>query len=411
MIVSKFRNNNDDYNDCSEPVLEIHSEQPGYGKTQSMVDYINSNPHERHLVLGPSHDFLNELKERIGIRTKIFRGFERGCSRLQRGDKRVVDLYKKLGNSSPTLICKVLRCKGRCSYRNQFSQLKNKTYTNCVFMPLHFLFYTDIDFNSFDNIFVEEGIKSNSFSNRLKADYLNEILKLNIKNEDDKAVLNSVRDCILDNDHVKFYELTNKFSRIVYNHNISVLNDGRGKWDNICNINVNELYYNLIFNKIGNLNVEIMWEWIIFYKQMISWKNIVYNCASFNRYTFTHKLRMFREIFPEYKPKINLHKTQFSNPGTKIIRMSKDRTIYKNWMLSYYDEYSDKLWKLVKNNKYNHNMRVCFLTYKYMIENKLDIKGLNRENNIFGSHAFWFGAGHGINTYEGFDVLIVFGDI
>ncbi|ADI73268.1 hypothetical protein Metev_0343 [Methanohalobium evestigatum Z-7303] len=277
-------------------------------------------------------------------------------------------------------------------------------------MPIHFLFYVDIDFNSFDNIFIEETINNNNLRKQSQVDYLKEIFKLNNGNKNIKHLLNNIRDCILDYDYEKFSELQNDFSSVIYEHNRSILNDDRKRKMDFCNINTNELFFHLLFNRTSNPNPQTACEWLIFYKQMESGKNIVYNSASFRKHQFFHHLRMFREIFPQYSPVIRLYHTEHSNPNTHIIRMTKDRAIYKSWMLSYFDDYSDRLWKLVKNKRYNQNKDVCFLTYKYLIENKLDKHGLTKENTIFGSQAFWFGAGHGINTYEGFDVLIVFGD-
>ncbi|ADI73267.1 hypothetical protein Metev_0342 [Methanohalobium evestigatum Z-7303] len=55
---STYMNKDRNYKDIIEPEFSVHMEQPGFGKTESMIDYIKSNPNEKHLILGPSHAFL-----------------------------------------------------------------------------------------------------------------------------------------------------------------------------------------------------------------------------------------------------------------------------------------------------------------------------------------------------------------
>lgn len=405
----------------------IDARQAGIGKTQEIVDIINSSK-GKNLIIGSSHDFLEDVKPRLNKEFIQLKGFEKGCVKFEAKTdegKLIRSMYQD--NVPNKIICMCLKCKNRCHYREQFKKAAEDNVD--IGAPVEFLHI--YDFNDFDNVFIEERVqRSFNITWNIKTiksqlmkikPYIDEYIK-HQKNKKAENINPNLYDDIVEAFRTKNIEYirykANWLSNIIEKSNeVKVLKHHEymkhndkiqfdKKFSNqICTLRINNLLMFLEFEqrecKAPNeetRTIKIPYQEFIFYKQMHCKKSLRYNCASFVDFEFLYYLQQFEKLFPEYTGYVEVRYSHFTNPEFfKIIKMG-NQGFYKSTIKQNLKEHRNEIKNLIYYNK-SKNKRICILTFKNWVKN----------DKFMGCDAFWFGGKHGINTFRDYDILIVLG--
>lgn len=145
--------------DFMESDITVLSQQPGLGKTHSVIEFCKRNPDKKILYLTTRHQLIDEITPRIP-RASHWHGFSyedrsgpRGCPEFQ--NPKVRNLHD--AGVGASLICHLMGCdQSTCAYREQFKQ------NEVVFAPVEYI-NTNYVFEEggsfkFDVCFVDESI-------------------------------------------------------------------------------------------------------------------------------------------------------------------------------------------------------------------------------------------------------------
>ena len=406
----------------------IDARQPGVGKTERIVNIINKSE-GRNIIFGSSHDFLEDVKERINKQFIQLKGFTLGCAKYdaQTNEGKIIrDMYKK--EIPNKIICMCMNCKGRCHYREQFKDTDEEKIV--IGAPIEFLHLFELD--EFENVFIEERVRRHftiswNFK-KIKAEliklkpYFDEyILKQKAKKE--KNINPKLWELIVEAFKTKNLEYIQYYSYLLQNAIESTNtkriaefikykeNGGKIQLDklfykSICMLRISNLMMYLEFEQRDRdrmdeefTTMRINYQEFLFYKQMKSHRmDLQYNCASFVDFEFLYDLQHFEELFPEYTGYVEVEYSHFTNPENfKIIKMT-DQGFYKSTIKQNLKEHKQQIKNLIYYQK-SKNKKVCILTFKNWVKN----------DKCMGCDAFWFGGKHGTNTFRNYDILIVLG--
>lgn len=398
----------------------IHAEQPGSGKSTYMIDQINRNNSKRYLIIGPTHELLEELESKIDVPFKVICGFEHGCAKYH--DEKYPEIEKMHKDKVPAYaICIRHSCVGRCRYREQFQYLKDKDCS--IGIPLNLLVI--VDFSAFDRIFVEESTQKNGHyeDEMKKTEVLKEWRKVERlfgkkTHEMFMSFLKEMDPNILLSSDIDFaYEIMD------YNEKVAVNSpDDASFMKDVCKLNFDRIFLllefkkaideankdktNLVATEINNVKISyssagsisgysivLEWQIIIFYMQMQS-SQLTYMWATFDMAAFKSQMQLFESWFSRYKTWNLCITSSKKNLSSEIYLYSK-----KGYFKGYFDSYKfDSIREKIKYQK-KLDKKVAVLTFKDVI------KG----DTFLGADAFHFGASHGVNKYAKYDVLFVIG--
>lgn len=398
----------------------IHAEQPGSGKSTYMIDQINSEKSKRHLIIGPTHELLEELESKIKIPFKVICGFEHGCPKYN--DKKYPQIKEMHDAKVPAYaICMRLKCAGRCRYREQFAFLKNKKIS--IGIPVNLLVI--VNFDDFDRIFVEESTQKNGHyeDKQKQKELIKEWLKVKhifgeekrnkfmsfLKEMDYNILLSSGMDLSYkireynevmagsSPDDASFMKKVCKlnFDRLIMLLEFKKAMDKTRK-DNPDSINTPINNVSVSYSKTGSISgysIVLDWQIILFYMQM-EFDQLTYMWATFDMAAFKSQMQLFESWFPRYKTWNLCMTSSMKNLSSTIYLYSKN-----GYYRSYLKEYD--LEAIREKIKYQKKLgkKVAVLTYKNAI----------KKDKFLGADAFHFGASHGVNKYTNYDVLFVVG--
>lgn len=400
----------------------IHAEQPGSGKSTYMIDQINSNHSKRHLIIGPTHELLEELESKIDVPFKVICGFEHGCAKY--GKNEYPEIEKMHKDRVPAYaICIRHSCVGRCRYREQFQHLKDKEYS--IGIPINLLVI--VDFNAFDRIYVEESTQKNGqyedemkkievykewkkvqrlFSKKTQEMFISFLKEMDpnillssdidfaykIRDYNEKVAQSSPDDVSFMKDVCKL-NFDRIFLLLEFKKAIDEVNKDKTNLVNTAINNVKSSY--LSSGSISKYSIILDWQIVLFYMQMQSGlKQLTYLWATFAMGAFKSEMQLFENWFPRYKTWNLCITSSKKNLSSYIYLYSK-----KGYFKGYFDKYNfDSIREKIKYQK-KLGKKVSVLTFKDVI----------KRETFLGVDAFHFGASHGVNKYSNYDVLFVIG--
>lgn len=401
------------FNPCNNKYNHfIDARQPGVGKTSNTLNFINSNTRGKHLVIAPTHEFLEEIAKKIKKEFVVLKGFSRACRKYD-DDTKEGEIIREMNEKKipNKVICRYMKCKGACYYRNQFSKANKRNVS--IGMPVQFLHL--YDFSVFDSIHIEERVQGGFKLEWNTKEIYKELLKLTeyIDNERQKQIMEYIKNKDLENLQSEAALLSDVIQRsnaekvtMYTKDHKEVVKPDNNFLNKICKLNVNNLLLYLELESRDKENklktpynsISVSYQKFLFYKQLKYNIQLNYNCATFPKITFLHNLKVFEELFPQYTGVVEIKRSHYINKNVKIIKMGNSGH-YKSYLDIQLAIHEPKIKKLIRNEKYNKKKKICILTYKRLI----------KDGKFLGLDAFWFGASHGINKYRKYDVLIVIG--
>ena len=141
---------------------KINADQPGSGKTKELIEKLEATEEGQDLIIGSSHELLDELKTRCARKIVIMRGFTKSCSNWnQNVDGELTDVAKKIRlmheKEVPNhVICACMECQNRCHYREQFTDYKEPDII--IAMPVQLVHLFD-EFSQFNSVNIEERVQ------------------------------------------------------------------------------------------------------------------------------------------------------------------------------------------------------------------------------------------------------------
>lgn len=404
----------------SNRIHNFDARQQGSGKTYAMIQKINENVEGKDLVIGLEHKVLDEIASKITKPNIVLKGFSSICARYHEQSKEgqiIRELYEtndveKIPNKN---ICQYMGCS--CEYSTQFTEARNEGVT--VLMPVNFLHIFEL--NEFDRIFVEENIFGNNFKMKWNRSYLiSEIAKL--RHVDDFQIKAKLKTIKLKHKLAEDIRNKNQGSLSIYAEEYKqMINKNNERWIGVagqvkdikgfkkgfCNLKIDNLILYLEISQrdekeklIRDGHIDFDYQMLLFYKQMHHDRDIQYNCARENlvKNEFLNQLKIFEYLFPHYHGIMNITYSNKTRKTSKLIKHGKAGW-YRTDYASYFANRGSEIENLIKYQKYKKNKKVFILTY---MENVVDGKYL-------GCDAIYFGAAHGLNKFEKYDVLIVIG--
>jgi len=310
----------------------IRTLQPGSGKTFTLLQKVNSNLEGKDLILGAEHSFFDEFEQKVSKDFVVLRGFKKACARYYEDSeegKLIQKMYENKENGKKTIpnkaICMYMGCDcGYCEYREQFNKMKEKGVS--VGAPIEFLHI--LDFDLFDNIYLEESILDRNFTLDWDINFIRRnFLKLKIC--DAKLRQNIFTSLNYKSQSLNIY--ADQLKKLIDNHNEYFAaqkgykinkENFQGFLNLFCGINVDNLIFYLeLQEKDKNKQLEVNGTFVIDYQMLLFYKQkrnkpIQYNCSRENlaRDRFLDILKVWESIYTNYQGVVNIVKADLIFP-------------------------------------------------------------------------------------------------
>jgi len=347
----------------------VNANPPGVGKTFNEKKNIINNK-LKAAIFSKEHALLNEY-ESLPY-SKHVRGFKHTCELIENNEvKRLIG-----EDIPPSLICGHMGCDLKCEYHRQFKRIR------LLLSPLNYFNSNKIDLDKYEFILIDENVDG---SRELTYN------KEELKKEVNKLQWLALWEAIDSMDIEWLIDNTIKINRMIMIKNEEILKSNT----NIIRLNIDDLINFIMIDNAYEIN-KPSYPYPDIFDIFKKGRDIRLLSATFDLSVFNKLLERYRREFdPLLECEIIVEQEPQSSKSL-IIRVGNSHH-YKSTMrksLDKYDLYLKQIRKL-----HGVHCQICVLTYKEFV----------KDGKFFGVPAFWFGANKGVNLYEHYDVLVVFG--
>jgi hypothetical protein len=394
--------------------ITVLSQQPGLGKTHSVIEFCKKNPDKKILYLTTRHRLINEITKGLR-RASHWYGFShledgepKGCPKFL--NHRVGRLHK--AHLRTSLICSAMGCdKEKCRYRRQFKKDK------LVFAPVNYIntpyIWDDEEVFKFDICFIDESIVKTEELNFDSDSYLKAIAAISQKVPFDYA-----KSLLTERNYEQLQGMKQKIAEDVDKALIQYANSGDYDTINDINeLNINKIidygyYDNLYQGKIENCK---MLGGLPVYYRPFSYKifkiaqqaPVIMLDASFVETLFRDHLEFY---YYEYGLKkdleITIYRSNVRNSKSIIYRMNPSSAHPRENFKKHKE--TTMLWlynDLEFFQKTFGSENVGIIHYKEFLADNI----ITRRKEYLGFEAMSYGDILGSNSLDGKKVLVVLG--
>jgi hypothetical protein len=389
--------------------ITVLSQQPGLGKTHSVIEFCKKNPDKKILYLTTRHQLISEITEKLP-KASHWHGFTRdkGCPKYQT-ITRIRNLYDAgLGIS---MICHLMGCdREKCTYHRQFWQ------KDIVFAPVEYIntnYVMDEKSFKFDICFVDESILK---TEKLKLDL--EECKKSIQAVSEVASIDNIIPLLENRDYKQLAELR---PTIKYNIEKALEKYGiHGNYTKIRDINklnidkildygfYDELYQGKLENCYAIDGLPIFYRPFSYKIFQIAQKApAVMLDASFEETLFRDHLEFYNYEYGFKKDlKITIHRSKVENLKSFIYRMHGTSAHPRKNFKEHKEETMPRIIRDLEHiYKIFGSKNIAIITFRELITDNV----ITRRKECLGFEAMSYGNILGSNSFDGKKVLVVLG--
>ena len=390
--------------------------QPGTKKTVSNINYLEEEAEKPEpfrdlsVILCQEHKNAKEYEGIEGV--QVLKRFEDACQKFH-VDPDIPVLYDKGNGVAPRWICRYKIHNGECSaedceYKKQFTALREDMSIVTTPHLLHIL-----NLWKYKNLVIEENfigekkIKWHNLKNEIqklkhtyeKNGFINLWEELNEKSQ--KIEYIEGIEYIKGIEYDEFLYHSDILKDIIEEYNKSTVKTCKNIKDlkkKLCSLYVNDIETYLKYNRTS----EIPWEFVIFDCMFLRPDlNVTHLSSTFQQHRFERTVKKWERIIGTAKVNYTIEKSHLKGG---IIHICPTLLCQKNRFKKLMPEIKKTLKKIddkykKRDRKHGTVTKILVITYLDQIE----------ENAFLGYDGIHFGANHGTNQYEHYDVVVVIG--